>query len=72
MKIFGAPFQSAIASFQEVEQVAAASFSNSATVKTIPAYNETPPYIICIRVLDNYHTWSAIVLLLLSEVSGVE
>eukprot|EP01084_Bolivina_argentea_P022885 42572_1 len=65
--IFGAPFQSAIASFQEVEQIAAASFSNSATVKTIPAYNETPPYIICIRVLDNYHTRSAIVLLLLSE-----
>ncbi len=72
MKVLGASFQSAIASFQEVDQIAAANFSNSAAVKEIPAYNETPPYIICIRVLDSYPERSAIVLLLLSEVSGVE
>ncbi len=73
MKVFGSPFQSAIASFQEVEQIAADRFSKSATdMKKNPAYNETPPYIVCIRVLDSYPKQSAIVLLLLSKVSGIE
>ncbi len=71
MKVFGAPFQCAIASFQEMDQIAAAdSFSNNALVKFPSDHNKTPPYIICIRTLEESHPKrSAIVLLLLSEVS---